>query len=111
MRARTSAVSSRASAPSVANPSNPAVVAADPDFADLLPYVDLTAGVPRVRPRTMVDLAGGYDVRSGAARRWSIELQVTNVTNATALYNFQSVFVGTRLVQPRTLALRLRRFF
>ena len=28
---------------------------------------------------------------------------MTNLTNRTALYNFQSVFVGTRLVQPRTL--------
>jgi hypothetical protein len=36
---------------------------------------------------------------------------MTNVTNRTALYNFQSVFVGTRLVQPRTLAVRVTRHF
>jgi hypothetical protein len=30
---------------------------------------------------------------------------LNNVTNRTALFNFQSVFVGTRLVQPRTASL------
>ena len=96
----------------VANPSDPAKVAADPDFADLLPYVDLNAGVPRVRPRTIVDVAGGIDLKSSAgSRTWSVQLQVTNLTNRTALYNFQSVFVGTRLVQPRTVAVRVKRHF
>jgi hypothetical protein len=95
----------------VANPSDPAQVAADPDFADLLPYVDLTAAVPRVRPRTIVDLLGGLDLRRGGERVWSLQLQVTNLTNRTALYNFQSVFVGTRLVQPRTVAVRVKRSF
>ena len=96
----------------VANPSDPDEVAADPDFADLLPYVNLTAGVPRVRPRTIADLAAGWDVRDRTGRtRWSLQAQVTNLTNRTALYNFQSVFVGTRLVQPRTVAVRVRRAF
>jgi len=96
----------------VSNPSDPAEVAADPDFADLLPYVDLAAGVPRVRPRTIVDLAAGLDLASSSGlRTWSLQAQVTNLTDQTALYNFQSVFVGTRLVQPRTFAVRIRRHF
>lgn len=95
----------------VANPSDPVKVAADPDFADLLPYVNLTADIPRVHPRTIVDLAGGYDVSKAGRRTWSVQVQATNLTNRTALYNFQSVFVGTRLVQPRTVAVRLRRYF
>jgi hypothetical protein len=95
----------------VANPSDPAEVARDPDFADLLPYVDLDAAVPRVRPRTILDLVSGFDVRRQGRRIWTLQLQATNLTNRTALYNFQSVFVGTRLVQPRTLAVRVRRFF
>ena len=95
----------------VANPSDPGEVALDPDFADLLPYVDLNATVPRVRPRTIVDLASGVDLRRQGRRTWTLQLQVTNLTNRTALYNFQSVFVGTRLVQPRTVAVRVRRFF
>lgn len=95
----------------VSNPSDPAAVAADPDFADLLPYVDLAADVPRVRPRTIADVTAGCDVGGNGARTWSVQLQVTNVTNQTALYNFQSVFVGTRLVQPRTFAVKVRRAF
>jgi outer membrane receptor protein involved in Fe transport len=95
----------------VANPSDPVAVANDPDFVDLLPYVDLNAAVPRVRPRTILDLVSGFDVRRDSRRIWTLQLQVTNLTNRTALYNFQSVFVGTRLVQPRTFAVRIRRFF
>jgi hypothetical protein len=96
----------------VANPSDPAEVAADPDFADLLPYVNLEADTPRVRPRTIVDAAVGFDRQTAQGRRtWGLQLQLTNLSNRTALYNFQSVFVGTRLVQPRTLSMRLSRYF
>jgi hypothetical protein len=89
----------------VANPSDPDEVAADPDFADLLPYVDLLSDPPRVRPRTIVDTVIGYDRMRGGRRQWRVKAQVNNLTNRTALYNFQSVFVGTRIVQPRTAAL------
>lgn len=96
----------------VSNPSDPAEVAADPDFSDLLPFVNLTAEVPRVRPRTIVDLAAGIDLKDARGRKtWSAQVQVTNLTNRTALYNFQSVFVGTRLVAPRTLSIRAARNF
>jgi hypothetical protein len=90
----------------------PLEVAADPDFFDLLPYVDLSSDPPRVRPRTIVDLAAGIDLKDPRGRRtWSAQVQVTNLTNQVALYNFQSVFVGTRLVAPRTLSVRLARNF
>ena len=96
----------------VCNPSDPATVAADPDFADLLPFVDLDAETPRVRPRTIVDVAAGVDAKTREGRRtWSLQAQLTNAMNRTALYNFQSVFVGTRVVQPRTLAVRVVRHF
>lgn len=96
----------------VCNPSDPAEVAADPDYADLLPFVDLTASTPRVRPRTIVDIASGLEFKDARGRRtWSAQLQLTNLTNRTALYNFQSVFVGTRLVAPRSLSIRVSRNF
>ena len=104
-------VSARHDSGLVSNPSNSAEVAADPDFYDLLPYVDLESDVPRVRPRTIVDFAAGYDARGAGGRTWSAQLQITNLTDRTALYNFQSVFVGTRLVQPRTVAVRIKRYF
>jgi len=96
----------------VSNPSDPVEVAADPDFSDLLRYVNLDAETPRVRPRTIVDVAAGFDFADARSRRtWGVQLQITNLTNRTALYNFQSVFVGTRLVQPRTVSLRISRNF
>lgn len=96
----------------VSNPSDPVEVAADPDFRDLLPFVNLAGDVPRVRPRTIVDLAAGIDLKDARGRKtWSAQVQVTNLTNRTALYNFQSVFVGTRLVAPRSLSIRASRNF
>ncbi|MEZ5354668.1 MAG: TonB-dependent receptor [Bryobacteraceae bacterium] len=96
----------------VSNPSDPAVVARDPDYADLLPYVRLNLSPSRVAPRAIHDFAVGYVRNSPEGRRaWEIQGQVTNLWNRTAVYNFQSIFVGTRLVQPRTLGVKMRLFF
>jgi hypothetical protein len=95
----------------VSNPSDPGVVAKDPDYADLLPYVNLAANPPRVRPRTITDAAIGYERTRNDKRAWEAVVQISNLTNATALYNFQSLFVGTRVVQPRTASVRLRWYF
>ncbi|MEQ1886523.1 MAG: TonB-dependent receptor [Bryobacteraceae bacterium] len=95
----------------VANPSNPVQVAADPDFADLLPYVKLNQWPARVRPRTITDVAFGYQHnRRGStdAPAWDVQVQVNNLFDVTALYNFQSVFVGTRLVAPRAVGVKMR---
>jgi outer membrane receptor protein involved in Fe transport len=96
----------------VCNPSDPLEVAADPDYRDLLAYVNLDADTPRVRPRTIVDASAGVDLTDGRGRKtWTAQIQVTNLFDRVALYNFQSVFVGTRLVQPRTLSVRIVRHF
>jgi hypothetical protein len=95
----------------VANPSNPAEVAADPDFFDLLPYVKLNQTPARVTPRTLTDVVVGYERYRGDRKAWEVSGQISNLTNQTALYNFQSVFVGTRVVQPRTAGIRIRFFF
>jgi len=92
----------------VSNPSNPLSVAADPNYADLLPYVNLISSPPRVRPRTILDFAIGYDRIREGRKRWDVQLLVSNLTNQTALYNFQSIFVGTRLVQPRSVGAKVR---
>jgi hypothetical protein len=104
-------VSTRFDSGLVANPSDPADVAADPDYADLLPYVRLDRTPARVSPRTITDLVLGYRHQKGERSRWEISGQATNVMNRTALYNFQSVFVGTRVVQPRTVSVRYRFWF
>ncbi|MCZ2151698.1 MAG: hypothetical protein LC126_28480, partial [Bryobacterales bacterium] len=66
----------------------------------------LTSNPPRTRPRAITNVGIGYK-----GERWEAGFQVSNITNKTALYNFQSLFVGTRLVAPRTAAMRLRWFF
>ncbi|HSW51454.1 MAG TPA: TonB-dependent receptor, partial [Bryobacteraceae bacterium] len=92
----------------VTNPSDPVLVSSDPDYFDLLPYVNLESDPPRVRPRTIVDAAVGYERVRNDRRQWELIFQISNLTNRTALYNFQSIFVGTRLVQPRSAGVRLR---
>jgi hypothetical protein len=65
----------------------------------------------RVRPRTIADISVGYDHYRGDKKAWDLSFQLTNLNNATALYNFQSIFVGTRVVQPRTAGVKLRLFW
>lgn len=95
----------------VSNPSDPEQVRNDPDYSDLLPYVNLWSNPPRVRPRTITDFAVGYQRMRNERRTWEAVFQVSNLTNQTALFNFQSLFVGTRLVQPRTASIKLRLYF
>jgi hypothetical protein len=91
--------------------SDPAVVAAEPDYYDLLPYVDLLSDPPRTRSRTIMDVVAGYTRTVNDRRKWDLNFQVSNITNKTALFNFQSAFVGTRVIQPRTFGMRLRFYF
>jgi len=95
----------------VINPSDPDEVAADPDYSDLLPYIDLAGDPPRSRPRTIADMAAGYRRSVDERARWEVGIHLTNVSGATAVYTFQSLFAGTRIVQPRTVSARLRLFF
>jgi len=57
---------------------------------------------PRIAPRHLIDLAIGHDNIFGGDRfKWSAQLQVVNVANTVALYNFLSTFSGTHYVSPR----------
>ena len=47
-------------------------------------------------------LAPGEDPR-GDRYKWSARLEVINLTNNFALYNFLSTFSGTHYVTPRTI--------
>lgn len=105
------ALSARHDSGLVSNPSDPVRVARDPDYSDLLPYVNLTSRPTRVRPRTVTDINVGHDHYRGDKKVWDISVQLTNMTNAVALYNFQSIFVGTRVIQPRTAGVKLRYFW
>jgi len=65
----------------VSNPSDPEEVAKDPDYSDLLPYVNLGSDPPRVNSRYIVDAAVGYHNMLEGRLRWDIQFQATNLTN------------------------------
>lgn len=104
-------VSARYDSGLVTGVADPATVRRDNDYFDLLPYVNLESAPPRTRPRTIVDVVLGYERLRNERKVWDVNVQVSNLGNQTALYNFQSAFVGTRVVQPRTFGARLRFYF
>jgi hypothetical protein len=59
---------------------------------------------PRIAPRSVFDLAVGDDNLFRTEKyRWSARLEVINLANQYALYNFLSTFSGTHYVTPRTV--------
>ncbi len=63
----------------------------------------------RVKPRNLFNLAVGTDnlLHREGARRYTASIEVTNLTNKVALYNFLSTFSGTHFLQPRTVVARI----
>jgi Carboxypeptidase regulatory-like domain/TonB-dependent Receptor Plug Domain len=59
---------------------------------------------PRVAPRSTFDLAVGDDnLFHNDKYRWSAKVEVLNLANEYALYNFLSTFSGTHYLSPRTV--------
>jgi hypothetical protein len=59
---------------------------------------------PRIRPRSLFDLAvGDDDLFHGDRFKWSARVTIINITNKYALYNFLSTFSGTHYVTPRAV--------
>lgn len=58
---------------------------------------------PRVAPRSVFDLAVGDDnLFHNEKYKWSARLEIVNLANQYALYNFLSTFSGTHYLTPRT---------
>jgi hypothetical protein len=59
----------------------------------------------RVNPRNVINLGIGTDnlLHSEGARRYTASVDIDNLTNVAAVYNFLSTFSGTHFLQPRTL--------
>ena len=58
----------------------------------------------RIASRNLFDLAIGHDnIFHGDRFRWSARVEVINLANQVALYNFLSTFSGTHYVTPRTI--------
>jgi len=58
----------------------------------------------RIQPRNLFDLALGHDnIFHGDRYKWSARIEVINLTDKVAVYNFLSTFSGTHYVTPRTV--------
>ena len=62
----------------------------------------------RVTPRHVFNLGIGTDnlLRAEGPRRLVASVEIENLTNTVALYNFLSTFRGTHFLQPRTVVAR-----
>jgi hypothetical protein len=88
-------------------------VAGNPDYDFGIPYVHQTsdsfAGTTwRVDPRTVWNANAGQEFKLAKGRTLLAELDLLNVFDEKALYNFLSTFGGTHVIPPRTLAGRLK---
>jgi hypothetical protein len=64
----------------------------------------------RVQARSVFNLGIGTDNllhQTEGTKRYTASIQIDNLTNKVALYNFLSTFSGTHFLQPRTLIARL----
>jgi hypothetical protein len=63
----------------------------------------------RVKSRNVFNLAIGTDnlLHAEGARRITASVEIENLTDKVALYNFLSTFSGTHFLQPRTVVGRV----
>jgi hypothetical protein len=63
---------------------------------------------PRIQQRSLFDVAVGHDnLFRGDRYKWSARLEVINLTNNFALYNFLSTFSGTHYVSSRAITAQI----
>jgi hypothetical protein len=89
--------------------SDPSQVNGNPDYAFGMPYVRQDSeGAWRIKPRTTWDVSLGKEWKLPASRRLALGLSLLNATDEKGLFNFLSVFGGTHVTPPRTLAARVK---
>ncbi len=64
-----------------------------------------------LKPRTIVDVALGYDIRNISSIPLEISVSILNLFDSTFLYKFESTFGGTHFGYPRMAALKARLSF
>jgi hypothetical protein len=89
----------------------PQDIASDPDNSWAVPYIVVHSGTGldpnRIRARIMADFLAGIDLaRHGIPL--TVTVQILNAFDEVGVYNIESVFGGTHVIPPRTLALNLR---
>ena len=63
----------------------------------------------RVKPRNVFNLGIGTDnlLHTEKRQKLTARIEIANLTNKVALYNFLSTFSGTHFLQPRTVLARV----
>jgi len=94
----------------VTDAGTPADVLASPDTAYAEPFIRFNEDPQRIKSRNIWSFSlGARLARFGLPLE--AQLDVLNAFDAQGLYNFQSVFGGTHVIPPRTIAGRLRYIF
>ncbi|MCX6546952.1 MAG: TonB-dependent receptor, partial [Acidobacteria bacterium] len=89
--------------------SDPAAVAGNSDYAFGGAYVRQDAeGTWRVAPRTTWNLSLSKAWKLAGRRQITLGADLLNATDQKGLYNFLSIFGGTHVTPPRTLAVRVK---
>ena len=87
---------------------------ADPDNAFAAPYIVVHTGGDldpnRIKARTIVNFSVGLDLGRHHVPL-SLEADLLNAFDTRGVYNILSVFGGTHVIPPRTLAVRARYTF
>jgi hypothetical protein len=88
---------------------DPSGVAGNPDFEFGIPFTRLDSeGTWRVKPRTTWNFSAGHRFNLGGTRALQVSADLLNAFDEQGLFNFLSVFGGTHVIPPRTLALRVK---
>src|SRR5262249_37523451 len=79
------------------------------DFAGFDPRIQgqLDSVRFRLKPRTLINLSGGLELRRESHFPISMQMGVNNLADHFYLYNFQSVFSGTHIGRPREVSARI----
>jgi hypothetical protein len=85
-------------------------VLASPDTSYAAPYLRFNKDPQRVKPRNVFNASLGAQLQRYGLP-FEVQLDLLNLTDEKGLYNFQSVFGGTHVIPPRTLAGRIRYVF
>jgi hypothetical protein len=88
----------------------PEDVLASPDTAYAEPFIRFDEDPQRIKPRNIWNASLGARLKQYGIPL-EIQLDVLNVADTKGLYNFQSVFGGTHVIPPRTIAGRIRWVF
>lgn len=87
---------------------DPAGAAGNPDLAFGIRHVRLDGeGTWRIQARTLWNLSAGRAFPLGGRKALQVGVDLLNATDRKGLYNFLSVFGGTHVIPPRTVAGRV----